>query len=437
MDSIKTQEADIFPCQDRLDNGLTVVTVEMPHWHSVELGVFVRAGLRMESPGTNGISHFLEHMLFRGNRAFPDSLSLNREFESIGRDLRASTHSEYTFYGFSPYAPNLDRAVELLGLFFDQPTFPSLEVEREIILEECQEDLNEKGEMININNLACRLLYPGHPLSWPVIGTEATIRALKVSDLRRYFETFYHPANMVLVGAGALHHARFLELARRCFTFDRPAGRTVTSEWFHVEERQTGPQTLFQEDPDNQLQIQVCFRGISYRHPDFFALLLINRMFDDGVCSRLQRVLREERGLVYSVENRATSWTDTGTFDFDVQVRPEKTEAVLDILFAEIKRFLTEGPDQAELDHVRRRYLMDLELELDDPIKQIDRYGFSNLYSRPLSIDQERERVEAVRLEDIRRVASRILCREGLNVVLVGRVSETLKRQVERLADAF
>ena len=126
---------------DILPNGLTVITIEMPHIHTLEVAMFVRAGLRFENEKNNGISHFLEHMMFRGNNVYPDSISLNKEFEKIGRDLRASTLSEYTFYGFSPHVSKLAKGMELFSDFFSNPNFKDLELERQIILEEYLEDI--------------------------------------------------------------------------------------------------------------------------------------------------------------------------------------------------------------------------------------------------------------------------------------------------------
>jgi len=119
---------------DTLNNGLTVVTVEMPHLHTVDVAMYIRSGVRFETPRNNGISHFLEHMLFRGNPRYPDSILLNTEFEKIGRGLRASTYTEYTYYGFSPHYDQLERGMELFSDFFTERLFSSLEAERDIIL---------------------------------------------------------------------------------------------------------------------------------------------------------------------------------------------------------------------------------------------------------------------------------------------------------------
>ena len=318
--------------------------------------MFVRAGLRFENKKNNGISHFLEHMLFRGNRKYPDSISLNLEFEKIGRDLRASTLSEYTYYGFSPHYDQLERGMELFAEFFTDPTFPGIELERGIILEEYLEDLNAEGENIDINNVACDLMYENDPLALPTIGTEETIKSIDAVMLRDYFDQYYCTSNMVLVGAGCLAQSQFHELAQTYFGRIPSRGTAVPKDHFlnSVREDQTEPQLRIQEDVDSQDQVQICFRSISYNHPEYYAASLISRLFDDGVSSRLQKVLREEQGLAYSVECRATSLADIGTIDFDVSVRPEKVEAIVQVIFSEIKKFLDSGVTLEELNHVKK-----------------------------------------------------------------------------------
>ncbi|MDH5763431.1 MAG: insulinase family protein [Nitrospinota bacterium] len=422
-----------------LGNGLTVVAVEMPHIHSVEIAMFVRAGLRFENQKNNGISHFLEHMMFRGNRRYPDSISLNLEFEKIGRDLRASTLSEYTYYGFSPHYDQLERGMELFAEFFTDPTFPQIELEREIILEECLEDLNAEGENVDINNLACALMYPDNPLALPTIGTEESIKAIDTEMLRNYFEQYYCPSNMVLVGAGCMNQLQFMDLAHKHFESLPCRGSAVPRDYFvnSVREDQTAPQFLVQEDVDSQDEVQICFRAMSYNHPDYYTACLVGRLFDDGVSSRLQKVLREEQGLAYSVECRATSLADIGTLDFDVTVRPEKVASIVRVIFGEIKKFLDSGATQKELDHVKKRYMYDLALELDDPGKQVARYGFSELFSKVISLEEEKELVESISLEDIRRVAGQIFQARNLNVVLVGPHTPKADRELEQLTLDF
>jgi len=424
--------------KDCLVNGMTVIVIEQPHIHSIELAMFVRSGLRFENMQNNGISHFVEHMLFRGNSAYPNSYLLNREFELIGRDLRASTMSDHTYYGFSPHISNIDRAINLFSEFFLEPMFPEIELERGIILEECLEDLNEKGVDVDINNLACKLLYPEDALARPTIGTEESIRRISVRDLKEHFAQFYTPDNMILVAAGCVHHKSFFDCAKKYFSRLIGNGSTPSNHFDEtLNEAQLQPALLFQYDSDSQVQLQVCFRAVSYNHPDYFIATLISRLFDDGVTSRLQKVLREEKGLVYSVECRTTSLPDTGTVDFDVSVRSEKVVEVAKILLNEIKKFTSTGAGEDELKLVKQRYGYDLDYELDDPYRQIIRYGFCHLYSTECTVEEEREKISRITSLDILRVARDIFVPEKINFVLVGPYTSDLEISLQQLVHNF
>jgi predicted Zn-dependent peptidase len=424
---------------DTLPNGLTVVTVEMPHIHTMEVSMFVRAGLRYENLQNNGISHFLEHMMFRGNRKYPNSIALNMEFENIGRDLRASTLGEYTQYGFSPHVSQLDKGLELFSEFFSSPTFPEIEIERGIILEEYFEELNEEGVNIDINNQACKLLYPDTPMAWPTIGTEETIKSIQTEMLKEYFDRHYVPGNMVLAFAGPIDHAEVIDLSKKYFSGLKNGVEPFPKDHFvdSISEEQKSPGLHFQEDSDSQIELQVCFRSCSYNNPDFLVLALISRVFDDGFTSRLQRVLREERGLVYSVECRATSMSDLGTMDFDVTVRPEKVVEVTSILLKEITTFAKEGPTESELAHIKKRYFFDLDSELDDPYKQVVRYAFPHLYSSEMSLQEERKLIESITAKKMLEVAEKVFEAKNLNLILVGPYTPELKSRLEGLIHQF
>jgi len=437
---MKTATAtEIRTFEDTLANGLTLVTVEMPHLHTLEIALFIRAGLRFENEQNNGISHFLEHMLFRGNRKYPDSIALNLEFEKIGRDVRASTHSEYTHFSFSPHYEQLERGMELFAEFFSEPTFPCIELEREIILEECLEDINAEGEDVEINNLACRLLYGQNPLALPIIGKEESIRRIDVAQLKTYFESKYSPENMILVGAGAISHDPFLAQAQRYFEPLPRRGTAITTNHFQgsVNEEQQKPALMIKKDVDSQAQLQICFRGVSYNDPDYFVLDLIERMFDDGVTSRLQKTLREAQGLAYSVECHATSLSDIGTIDFDVTARQEKVIPIAQVIFNEIKVFLEQGPRAEELEHVKKRYFFELDFDQDDLYKQMARYGFPHLYSKVITVEQEQAIIENITLEDIIRVAEKTFVAHKLNVVLVGPHTPQIVQELETLTRQF
>jgi predicted Zn-dependent peptidase len=244
---------------------------------------------------------------------------------------------------------------------------------------------------------------------------------------------------MVLAMAGPIRHERNLRLSEKYFSNLLNGVTPISKNHFigSISENQIKPQFLFQHDSDSQIELQICFRSCSYNHENFLTLGLISRIFDDGFTSRLQRVLREERGLVYSVECRATSMSDIGTMDFDVTVRPEKLIEVSQVLIQEIKNFILNGPSDEEVAHVKKRYMFDLDSEIDDPCKQVIRYAFPHLYSEEMSLEEERNQVMEISKDKIVEVAKRTFSKENLNLILVGPFTPELKHDVEHLIEVY
>src|SRR5512138_1782542 len=176
-----------------LANGLKVVAVQMHHLHSAELALYVKVGGRNDPPGKAGLAHFLEHMLFRGTEDFPTSLDIETAFEAIGGSINASTDEECTCFFSRIHPGQVPRGVEILSSMLLRPLLSDLEIEKRIITEEALDDLSEKGEDVNPHNLASLLLWPGHPLGEPTIGTLETIASFTSEDLRQHLEAYYRP----------------------------------------------------------------------------------------------------------------------------------------------------------------------------------------------------------------------------------------------------
>jgi predicted Zn-dependent peptidase len=268
----------------------------------------------------------------------------------------------------------------------------------------------------------------------PTIGTEKTIKSITAEMLREYFQTYYIPRNMVLACAGCVSHEQVRALAEKYFSRPRTGGKVVGKDYFRKvpAKRKAGPGFAFQYDLDSQIQLQACFRSCSYHSPDYYGVYLINRILDDGVASRLQVALREKLGLVYAIESRLTSLSDVGTFDFDVTVSPEKIAEVTRVLLREIGDFARYGPTAEELEHVKKRYLYDLDFDLDDPYKQILRYGFVQLYSEEVTVDEEKAIIEAITVRELHALAQKLFTRDNLNLILVGPFTPELKTELEK-----
>src|SRR5207248_9173043 len=200
-----------------LPNGLRVVTVELPHLHTGMIAAYVRAGSRHEDPSRNGVSHFLEHLFFRGSEGYPDGRTMNAMVEDCGRSLNGVTTRDHGYY-FSPVHPErLEVPMAVLGDMLARPLFKEIELEREVILEEILDEVDEKGRDIDIDNLAKRALFPGHPLGLKIAGTPATVAALTEEHLRTQHARAYGARNIVLAAAGPLRHERVLSLAEAHF----------------------------------------------------------------------------------------------------------------------------------------------------------------------------------------------------------------------------
>src|SRR5882672_9085279 len=217
------QKAPYRVFRTRLRNGLRVVTVETPYLHTANLCLYVRAGSRYETPESNGLSHFVEHMLFRGSRSFPDSLALNRAIEELGGTLYAETGRDYSLYQIPLRAQDIGWGLAILGDLFSTPAFRDIDLERQIILEEILEDLDDRGRNVNVDDLSRSVAWDGHPLGYPITGPLKNVRRFKDADVRRHFTRFYGAANMVLCVAGPLSHGRVAKWARAAFK-DVPAG---------------------------------------------------------------------------------------------------------------------------------------------------------------------------------------------------------------------
>jgi len=208
------QKAPYRVFRARLANGLRVVTVETPYLHTATLCLYVRAGSRYETVQSNGLSHFVEHMLFRGSSQFPDSLALNRAIEELGGTLYAETGRDYSLYQIPLNAQDIERGLAILGDLFSTPAFRDIDLERQIILEEILEDLDDRGRNVNVDDLSRAVAWDGHPLGYTITGPLKNVRRFRADDVRRHFERFYGAENMVLCVAGPLSHASVERWAR-------------------------------------------------------------------------------------------------------------------------------------------------------------------------------------------------------------------------------
>lgn len=419
-----------------LSNGLRVVTVEMPHLHSIEILCYVKVGGRDETTATAGISHFLEHMLFRGTAEFSSSLHLEEAFEEIGGAVNASTDSETSCYHSRLHPGRLKEGVELFASMLRRPLLQEIETERRIILEEALEDLNEDGETINPDTLSGRLLWPGHPLGLPTIGTRKTIESFDLNDLRRHHATFYRPANTVIALAGRLEHQAATAAVEDAFG-SWEAGDPPPSPLPAPAVREERPEMAWVDDSDSQLSVQIAFRMPGRQSPHVVALRVLRRLLSWGGTSRLMLQLRERLGLTYHVEANLALHQECGCFTVDLSLAPENlVSAMRELLeiFADIRR---RPPEGRELSRVIRTYLYDLDFSRDHTDDMAIRYGWGELVGYLRTLEEDRRAIAAITPEDLQATARELFSPSRLKVVVVGPYRAKDRSRVKRLLEEY
>ena len=289
----------IRPFTHTMLNGLRVVCVEMPHLHAAELAVYLKVGGRHDPPGKSGLSHFLEHMLFRGTEDFASSLEIENAFEAVGGAPNAATDAESTCYYSRIHPDHVRRGMEIFASMLLRPTLAGIDIEKRIISEEAREDLNEQGEEINPDTIASRLLWPRHPLGLPTIGTLDSITGITREDLDHHRRTYYLPANAVVVVSGPVRSHEVFASAEEIFSQWKQGN--VPSALPAII-RPSSPRVCLVHDSDSQMNLQLAFVGIPRGDRKFTALRLLRRLLAGGGSSRLYLRLREELGIIYSVE---------------------------------------------------------------------------------------------------------------------------------------
>lgn len=412
-----------------LENGLKVVAVQMPHLHSAELALYLKVGGRNDPPGKVGLSHFLEHMLFRGTEDFPSSLEIEAAFEAIGGSVNASTDEECTCFFSRIHPGEVPRGVEILSSMILRPLLTGLDIEKRIITEEALDDLSEKGDDINPHNLASRLLWPGHPLGEPTIGTMETIASFNGDDLKGHMAAYYRPGNAVLIVAGNFDEESLFAAARGSFGSWSPA--PVLPATSPLEE-QSEPRNLFVADADSQAHLQLSFRSFSRHDSRIMPLRLIRRILCGSGCARLHMNLRERLGIVYSVDANIAAYEETGYFSIELSTGAENLATAVAEVLAEVTRLAGDAIPLQELERVRRSYFYELEYSRDSCYEMQVRYGWGELMGLVRQIEEDVAEAKAITGEMLSSAAHELFRPENLNLVVVGAWQEKERRAVER-----
>ncbi|ALC17890.1 putative Zn-dependent peptidase [Desulfuromonas soudanensis] len=422
--------------RDTLANGLRVVTVEMPHLHSAEMVCYVRAGGRHETATLAGISHFLEHIVFRGTTDYPSSFELERAFEEIGGAVNASTDSEITCFHSRLHPSRLAEGAALFASMLLRPRFAEVELERRIILEEALEDVNQKGEEISPDNLTARMLWPDHPLGMPTIGTRESISRITEGDLRAYHAARYSPAETVVAVTGNLKRAEAVAAVAAAFGDWAQAARQSEIP-VPPSREETTAQATWVRDSDSQVNVQFAFRMPGRRDRRSVALRVLRFILSWGGTSRLMLRLRETLGLTYSVEANLSLFEECGCFTIDLSLAPNNlVQAVREVL-AIVEDLCTKPAGDEELQRVVRSYRYDLDFSRDHTEDMSVRYGWGELVDHLRTLEQDRKDIAAITPTLLLETARSLFLPGDLKLAVVGPFRAADRKAVEKILEGF
>lgn len=399
-----------------LPSGLRVVSEEIPHVRSVSVGIWLNSGSRDEHKATNGISHFIEHMVFKGT-THRSVREIAQSIESVGGYLNAFTSKEHTCY----YARVLDEytelAIDVLSDLIQHPTFPEKDLEKEkgVVIEELKNAEDDPDDIIH--DYFDKSLFGTHPLGFPVIGTEANLRSFKRKDLIAYLQQHYVPSRMVVAAAGNIRHDDLVEFAKKYLSGSSSRSNNGAS-------KRTKPRLLTAEKHEYQKPIQqahICIGTQSYsiNSKQRYPLLTLNTLLGDGMSSRLFQNIREKYGFAYSVYSYTNMMSDSGVFGAYIGTDKLHVDASIELIKKELRNVQAKPISKVELNRTKAQLKGSMMLSLESIPNRMMRLGSSELYFNELNpIDNIIKQIDAVTQDDVQSVANELFIEDKLSMVI-------------------
>jgi predicted Zn-dependent peptidase len=403
-----------------LDNGLAVTTVALPHLHTAVCALFVKVGARFEGPLDNGLSHFTEHMLFRGTERYPTSLELNTAVEQLGSTLHAETGRDYTLFQLALEPELVAPALDVLGELMTHPRFSDIELERELVLEELNEDYDEQGVEINADDIARGLLFEDHPLGQRIIGPRSNVARFSTDDVRRHFAAFYGARNANLCVAGPVEHGAVVAAAAAAL------GRLPGGSRAEVPAAPPpvpGPRLRHVADAGSQTSLAILFRAVPELDPAYIALVALLRVLDDGMSTRLHYTLADQKGLAYSIHAAIEPLADTALFEITGATANAKVPGLVRELLALLDGLRRGKVAADELAKARVRYRYETLASIDDAAAMAGWFGGTALYYPPTTLSERLAAMARIDVNDIVRIAESVLVPDHLVLAAVGTLS--------------
>lgn len=413
------------------ENGLRLITIPMESANSVTVLILVGTGSKYETKDINGISHFLEHMFFKGTQKRPTTLDISETLDNVGGEYNAFTSKEVTGYWAKVDKRHADVALDWITDIFLNSKFDAEEIQREkgVIIEEVNMYLDTPTAYVS--DLFEELLYGDQPAGWKVIGEKENILSFDRDKIINYFNSHYSAKNVVICVAGAINEKDIEEKIKRYF-LNKDSGDYGIKE--KVNESQKEPQIFLHHKKTDQTHFCLGVRAYDLSHPQRYALVLLAIILGGNMSSRLFIKVRERNGLAYSIHTSADSFTDTGYLVTQAGIDHKNLEKSIKLILEEYKDLKDKRISEKELKKAKDYLKGTLSLSLDASDNQASFYAMQELLENKMLTPEEKfKKIDEISVDDIKKVAEDIFALEKLNLAVIGPVEEKDKAEIKKI----
>lgn len=422
-----------------LSNGLRVIYIEMPYIHSVVIASYVGMGSRFENNEQLGISHFLEHMLFRGARRFENSYELFKAIDDIGGDIDAYTAPEYSALTIQVLNKYLENGLNILSdiLLGGNFSVNDIETERQILQEEIGQFKDVKGDYVCIDDISYNLMWKENSIDLASIGDEKTLSTIKKNELTTHYRKFFVPENVVICISGNFEKDKASYLIKEIynnfqgkFTIKKPPLKNI----------QTSPQYVFKKSPAHMISFKLCHKAYPYNHKNVVIVLIITDILGGGISSRLVSNIREKLGLVYEISSYPTMFSDVGAIDIYTSTNPANFTKTLAAIIDEINKLFKNGISNDDLKRTEERVFSQTQLIMDSPFAMANWFGVEELLlspQNPETPEKQAEKVRNVGIEQVYQVMKEIFVPEKRNLIVIGPCKSRDKKKALKILSSI
>jgi|APSaa5957512622_1039677.scaffolds.fasta_scaffold01879_8 predicted Zn-dependent peptidase len=413
---------------------MQICAISYPGVKTINLRSIVSVGSAHENLQNSGISHFLEHMMFRGNTQLGSSHQLNLKMEEMGGDLNAVTSFDFTEFWLDYHFDYFELGLKRFCHFMQEPLFEDLEIERSIILEELKADYNENNQLIDVDGISAAKLWPDHGIGRSVSGTRSSIENITREDLVDWYRTYYQPGNMLIGVTGDIEPDKTVQLFSKLFSQKSVSKR---QNYPTVSQTPMEKQILLIEDKDNQYDLQWTFPHYPMTGDLRIQYQLIRRILNDGSSSRLQRLIREEKGLVYEISAEMLYFDNGATLSILSQIGQDRLPELITVLTDLINDLIETGVTSEELNLAKRRHRIALDCNQDSAQGILYETMAPLIYPQLFSYSEVLQKITAISLNEVNASLCSLLQQDQTCFTIVGPSPEKHRQRLEQLLNPW